>query len=119
MNSEDVFIVINGQHYKLEGMPTPSYPHSEFEQLVLKRLDDIEAEQRLLNLKTDGLQTSVYWVLAAIGIFIAGITIPSVIASLVSALRRPEQKSDKVELTFAQFTDLVLHRLTHNEDVKS
>ena len=59
------------------------------------RLANIEVEQQLLRQKIDDLQTSVYWVLAAIGIFIACVTIPSIIALMVSIFRSANSSQDK------------------------
>lgn len=87
MNSQDIRIVINGQEFRVEGSVLRPASQSNFQQEVLKRLDGIESrlgnvesrlvvveqEQRLLHVKVDDLQTSVYWVLGAIAIFLAAI----------------------------------------------
>ena len=81
---------------------------ADFQQTVLKRLDTLDYEQRLLYSKIDGLQTSVYWTLAAIGIFLAAIqlwprkkdsdpvkTVQPILIQLPAASHdpQPEQKS--------------------------
>ena len=58
---------------------------SEFKAVVLKRLDNVEYEQKLLHSKIDSLQTSVYWVLGAIAIFLAAIQLYDT--------RKPDEKS--------------------------
>ena len=106
MISNDFRIVINGQVFSVEGQVLKPVNENNFQQEVLKRLDGIESRlgsiesrlgtveqgQRLLHVKVDDLQTSVYWVLAAIGIFLAALGIPAVIASILSAFRKSETK---------------------------
>lgn len=65
---------------------------TEFKGVVLKRLDNVEYEQRLLHSKIDGLQTSVYWVLGAVGIFLAALGIPAIVASVLSVFKTSESK---------------------------
>ena len=65
---------------------------TEFKGVVLKRLDNVEYEQRLLHSKIDGLQTSVYWVLGAVGIFLAALGIPAIVASVLSVFKKSESK---------------------------
>ena len=80
MASDDFRIVINGQEFKVEGSVLRPVSESSFQQQVLKRLDGIES--RLGNVETEltiikhdqaALQTSVYWFLGAIAIFLAAI----------------------------------------------
>ena len=125
MDSKDIVIVINGQEFVVEGsVLRPA--GSNFQQEVLKRLDGIESrlgaveqEQRILHVKVDGLQTGVYWTLAGIGIFLAALGIPAVIASVLSVFRRAEkQQDDRVNLTFSQVTELLLRGTAQPKETK-
>ena len=86
---------------------------------IESRMDKLETcmgrlEDRMTLLEHDmiTLQTSVYWGLATIGIFLAGITI---IPSVISLFRKPEPKSnDKIELTFSQFLDIWMRGGNHS-----
>ena len=109
MTSNDVLVVIGGQSYRIAG-DTLKPAENSFQAEVLKRLDGIEfrlgvLEQEVTFIKHDvaHLQTSVYWALAAIGIFIASLAIPSMIAGIASAFRRKDD--DRVNLTIS-LTDL-------------
>ena len=109
MTSNDVLVVIGGQSYRIAG-DTLKPAENSFQAEVLKRLDGIEfrlgvLEQEVTFIKHDvaHLQTSVYWALAAIGIFIASLAIPSMIAGIASTFRRKDD--DRVNLTIS-LTDL-------------
>lgn len=90
--SEDVYVVINGRSYRLEGAGLSTLSDEEFKQEVLTRLDAMESEllsqrkdiqslttamvqfdktQEGLIHDVDHVQTTVYWGFALIGIFIA------------------------------------------------
>lgn len=94
-SSDRMIVVIGGREYFIEGdtlMPS----QRSFEHEVLTRLDGIESrlgklESRAGALETEvgflrhdqaNLQTSVYWVLAAIGLYLAMITLPPFILGL-------------------------------------
>lgn len=79
MSSQDIYIVIDGQEYQISGN---GKSRSEIQSAVIDKLDSIEyrigrIEQELEIMEHDqsALQTSVYWVLAGIGIFIAPLII--------------------------------------------
>ncbi len=68
------------------------------QQSVRQELRAVHEEQRVLAVRMDDLQTSVYWFLGAVGIFIAAMTIPAVISSMVSAFRRPQpERPDNID----------------------
>ena len=64
---------------------------SEFKAVVLKRLDNVEYEQRLLHSKIDSLQTSVYWVLGVITLFLTALGMIGIAATIITAFRKSER----------------------------
>ena len=124
MNSNDVFISINGQTFRIEH-DTLRPAENNFQSEVLRRLDGIESRLGVLEVELGytkhdiaNLQTSVYWTLAAIGIFIAALAISSMIASITSAFRQTEApKEEKVSLTIS-LTDLLLRGLKAEQSNK-
>ncbi len=68
-----------------------------------------------MNQKIDSLQTSVYWVLAAVGIFLASMTIPAIIAGIISTFRKPAQ-DDSVKLSLSQFAELLIRSMDSRKD---
>ncbi len=86
MESRDIYIVIDGSEYRAvmqEGEQSLRSEVRELKGIVQQRFDELSFEQRLTRDRVDNLQTSVYWILGAIGIFLAALAIPSI-------LRRPE-----------------------------
>ena len=107
MDSKDIRIVINGQAFRVEGDILRPESQSSFQQEVLRRLDGIESrlvaveqEQRLLNVKIDGLQTFMYWTLGTIAAVFTLITLPAALSSMISLFRKPErQQADTQSIT--------------------
>ena len=84
MNSNDILAIASDEQafrlYVIEKLENHEHrlislekQQTDFQHTMLKRLDNVEYEQRLLRSKLDGLQTSVYWVLGAVTIFLAAI----------------------------------------------
>ena len=81
---------------------------SQFQAVVLKRLDAIERELIIIKHEQANLQTSVYWTLGAIGIFLAGLVLPSIVASITSAFRKlSESKDSGMKLIASLFRELL------------
>ena len=133
MVSNDFRIVINGQAFMLEGEVLKPAAESDFQQEVLRRLDGIESrlgnvesrlgvveqEQRLLHVKVDDLQTSVYWVLAAIGIFLAALGIPAIIASILSVFRKSEPQRTETQSVVNSLTEAFMKMLELSKNEKA
>lgn len=104
-SSDRMIVVIGGREYFIEG-DTLRPSQSSFEQEVLKRLDKIETRldgiearvgaletgQQVLTAKVEGLNHSVYWVLAVIGLYLAILTLPPYIAGLFRKWTGKEEK---------------------------
>ena len=73
---------------------------SEFKAVVLQRLDNIEMEITIIKHDQATLQTSVYWVLGAVGIFLAALGIPAIVASVLSVFKKSgSQQADTQSIT--------------------
>lgn len=131
MDSSDIRVIINGQEFAIAGgMLRPV--QSSFQSEVLRRLDGIESrldgiesrlgtveqEQRLLHSKIDGLQTSVYWILGAIGIFLAAIGIIGIISTVITAFRKPETAQSESASAIASLTEAFMKALTLGQSEK-
>ena len=119
MVSNDFLIVINGQEFRVEGSVLRPASENSFQQEVLKRLDGIESrlgnvesrlvvveqEQRLLHVKVDDLQTSVYWSFAAIGIFLAALGLLIAAVPILSAFRKSEPQHSESQNVMNSLAD--------------
>lgn len=61
--------------------------HAEFRAVVLERLDKLERDVLITQHDMTTLTTFIYWILGAIGIFLAAMSIPSIIASGIKSFR--------------------------------
>ena len=62
---------------------------------VRAEIKELHTEQRILQVRLDDLQTSVYWVLGAVTAIFALITLPAALSSIASLFRKSEpQHSD-------------------------
>lgn len=73
-SDREILLRIEGRVIRLEGKVDGL---SERVGTLEAKVGALEQGQRLLHVQIDSLQTSVYWVLAAIGIFLASLIIPS------------------------------------------
>ena len=94
----EILIEINGRIMSLE-----AEQRRQKEELASLRQEvkAVHDEQLLLHVKLDTLSTFMYWILGAIGIFIAAVTLPAAIASIrTSKPEKPERHdvSDIVEI---------------------
>ncbi len=117
--SSDIRVVINGQEFVVSGSMLKPAP-SNFQQEVLRRLDGIESrlgviETEVTIIKHDqaSLQTSVYWVLGAVGIFLAALGIPAIVASVLSVFKTSESKqADTKQADTLSITNSLLDAFT-------
>ena len=89
----EILLEINGRVISLEAeLRRQREEFSEFRAITEKRLDNIEYDLRELRHDNANLSTFMYWILGAIGIFIAAVTLPSTIASIrTSKPEKPER----------------------------
>lgn len=119
MVSEDIRIVINGQAFRVEGDVLRAENQNNFQQEVLRRLDGIEsrlgmieAEQRLLHVRVDDLQTSVYWVLGVVTLIFTMVTLPAAITAIISLFRKPEPSHPDAQSITNSLAEAFLKGLT-------
>lgn len=86
---------------------------SEFKAVVLQRLDNIEMEMTIIKHDQATLQTGVYWVLGAVGIFLAALGIPAIVASVLSVFKTSESKqADSKQADTLSITNSLLDAFT-------
>jgi len=119
MDSKDIRIVINGQAFRVEGDVLRAESQNNFQQEVLRRLDGIESrlgmietEQRLLHVRVDDLQTSVYWVLGVVTLIFTIVTLPVAITAIISLFRKPEPSHPDAQSITNSLAEAFLKGLT-------
>lgn len=130
MNSSDVIIVIGGQEYAIGGN-TLRPTESTFQSEVLRRLDNLEQEQKyqrealqiigtqqqVLIQRVDDLSTFIYWILGAIGLFLAAITILPAITAMVQTFLEIFKSKSRESLNEDALIERIIERLNQKHVV--
>ena len=97
-SDSEIVVIIDGKEY---GVQEISGRKSDFQAEVLHRLGSIEAEQRYLADRIDTLTTAVYWILGAIGIFLAALGIFTGIYMWIASARK-DKPDPKPEVSMSE-----------------
>ena len=109
----DILLDINGRLIHLEGEQAKQrQDFSEFKALVLKRLDNIETDITIIKHDQAALQTSVYWFLGVVTLFLTALGMIGIIATIITAFRKSERSQPDSKTLIASLTDAITKGLT-------